>query len=503
MNENSKYPKNKIIVVAVILFLCAVAVAIVLVFTYKGSPKAKVMQAISNTLTAKDNSTKEYLHMDSFRKLIATGKLHTNMTLHLDDIKIKDTHPELESIVTLAPHITVDSLINYQDKKLLSSVDIGMGGSNLFHYDTHAEDTTIALECPMLFDGALSFDSSTLSKDYNASALSALLNTPALDDTVNFNLFDGKLSDETFLEYYKNAYEEDFNALYESLTVTKTDSMEISLGEESVKTNGYQLSIPREQLLTAFDNALEALTDFFPASQADLAAFKEQLNSASSSENFVCIVYIDPTSKKMVRLVHSDDYRTNGTPLHMDLNMDWTDTVTPMDHMKITLTCTDEAMQKTTFSLNTSGMENDGTCEKEILFTMDTTDTASGYNPVKLLFAYKVSPQNDTFEVSSSLENGNPSTPFYEISANGSFGDISAGKNLSMHFNSIALTLPTEDFQLELSGDYTLSAYEGEIASPESLRPIFELDENGLNALLYEAIRNLNNFPLLGSVLTN
>ena len=500
LEAKPKFPKAAILIMGAILILCAIAVA--LVFVFSGSPKTTVMQAISKTLAAKDSTLVDYLPTESFRELMATGKIHTNITMNLDDLKLGDSNAEMESIVTLAPKITVDSMMNYNEKKLLSSVDIGMGGSNVFNYKISANDSIIAMECPMLYDGALSIDSATFANDYNGSALSTMMGTPALDDTMNFDLFEGELTDQSFSDAYKNTYEEELDALYESITVEKTDSMDIQIGDKTVKAKGYQLSLPTESLKTAYKNAFAILADQSQVSYEELkATTEEQLDAATFPKTFLCTVYVDPSSKEMIRFVHSDDYIFDDVPLHMDMNIDWTDTVTPMDHMKINLTCTTQDLQESTITFGINGSKNEDTYEKEYLLTIDSTDVESTYAPMTLLVSYEVSPDNDTFSVNSYLEDMNESTHLYDFTAAGSFADISAGENLSLTFDSIKLAAPAEDFAIELSGDYTLSSYDGEIASPESLRPIFEMDEDGLTALMYEVISNVSNSSMFGSLL--
>jgi len=500
LEAKPKFPKAAIFIIGAILILCAIAVT--LVFAFTGSPKTTVMQAISKTFTTKDSTLEEYIPAESFRELMATGNIHTNMTLNLDDLKLGDSTAEMESIVTLAPRITVDSMMNYNDKKLLSSVDIGMGGSNVFNYKAYANDTIIAMECPMLYDGALSINSATLSNDYNGSALSSMMGTPALDDTMNFDLFEGELTDQTFLDLYKTTYAEDLDALYESITVEKADGMEIQLGDQTVKAKGYQLSLPTESLKLAYKNAFTLLAEQSQASYEELSTtMEEQLDAATFPEVFQCTVYVDPSSKEMIRFVHNADYTFDGVPLHMDLNIDWTDTTAPMDHMMIDLTCTTQDQQESTITFAINGTQNEGTYQKEYVITTDTTDMESTYDPMTLSISYEISPDNDTFSVSSYLEELNQNAHFYDLSATGSFADISTSENISMNFDSITLAIPSEDFQVELSGDYTLSSYDGEIASPESLRPILEMDEDGLTALMYEVISNVSNSSMFGSLL--
>lgn len=485
--------KAGFIIIAGLVILCAAIMT--LVFVLNGSPKSKVLHAISKTLTTGDTTLENYLHIASYRKLMATGRLHTNMDLHLADIEMGASNPELENIVTLAPRITVDSLMNYNDKKLLSNVDIGMGGSNVFQYKVYADDSVIAMECPLLYDGALSFDSSTLSEDYNGSALAAMLNTPPLDHSMNFNLFEGALSDQTFMDLYKSIYSEDLSILYESIVVTKTDDAEIQLGDHAVKARGYTLSIPGTQLEAAYNNALSLLEEQSTAFQTG------EWNAVTFPETFLCTVYIDPSSKEMIRLVHSDDYTFKSEAIHMNLHIDWTDITTPMDHMKMEITCTEKEQQKYILTFHTTGQKNEDTYEKELLLTLAASDIdESPYDPLRLLFSYKISPDNDTFQVSSYLEKQNEDTPMYDFSVAGSFADISAGKSLSIIFHSIALQVPSESFDLELSGDYSMNAYDGEISSPESLRPILSMDEDGLSALLYEALRNVSNSSMFGSI---
>lgn len=479
--------KKQYFLIGGIFLLCCI-IAICISFFHPVSPKKTVLMAINKTLQASNTTLSDTLHYKDFRKILADGKTESSLNLTLTELRtdIPET-AFLNQIVTLAPRLSMHSYVNYPEKKMMSSIQLGCGGSTLLSNTLYANHHTIALESPLLFDDALSINSTTLASDYNNSALCTLLGNHTLDDTVHFDLFDRTLSEQTFLEQYQQLCKDDFKELYDNLTVEEINGTDITLPNHTpIHANGYELSLSGSLLKKNMEHALPLLHNNSAAFSQEISNdMKAQLETLQLPETITFMVYIDPDSNEMLKLSHSAQYMQDNSPYQLDCNVTWNDTQFPMDHMDAILTLTPEKKEPSSvFKFQTSASSEDTLYKKTYHVSSMNTD---------FLLSYVFSTADRSFQIDSALSHADNTKSIFQITGNGSFTEITAGKSLSIDLDTLAIDCPQNHMYLEFSGDYSLQELNTPISSPDTLRPLFEMDENNLYGFIYEVMGNLNN----------
>ena len=259
-NMKNKFSFKSVLILLGILLVAAVT-ALLLFSDLFLSPKKRVENGVLRTLAL---STDSFINngasgkgllankalLDSY-KFITSGKYESNNSYVLKDIHIGDA--DLSMLHGLGLH-TYSSL-DLASREYAEDISVKYNIIKLISTRIYINDNILSFECPDLFDGYVTADTTTLGKDLSSSELADILYLDTINEYTNiydisFNLFDFITSgEEGETEGYSN-----LRALYDTLVFEKGENK----GE-------YIITVPGDALNTYFntleDNTYESQDD--------------------------------------------------------------------------------------------------------------------------------------------------------------------------------------------------------------------------------------------------
>lgn len=357
------------------------------------SPKAKLVRGITNTFMEQKSSPAALLGLPGLKENLRSIPYGQSITVALDDVS------KFRDILTFAPRITLDSRMDYSRAISSSDVSVLFGGSKILSGELYATADTLTLSCPEIYDAGMRVATPSLGKDFNASALSQILNLSA-DDTFGFRLFQSKLEGDTLAQVYQQRHPTDFKALYKA--------MEVSKKEKDV----YEVTIPREDFAGFLQNLSLLLGERYGISDPEKQRLEDFLASLSQ-QDFTVIAVLDQKSGRFNKISYEEEA----------LRLDWSQTI----------------VEK---SFTTDLICRSGTAYGERDFTISSTFDSG----------------NNALSFDSSLSTGG--VPAYALSFQGRLKDMVKGKSFALEVEALSLVLGKEDISITLSGEYALAPLE-------------------------------------------
>ncbi len=501
--EYSNKQKRTRILISVLVLSAIFCIGTFAFLTIFRSPKAAVLKAVKNTLTNVDTTAQDYLPIKELRAILADGHYQSTCNLALEDYTFEHIqNTNYRDFLALAPSVSFKTRVDYPDKKADSAIDFICAGSTILNANAYALDDTFGLECPALYDGCLSFNTTTLAEDYNQSYLCTLLKNKMLDQNINFNLFSTPYSDKNFLELYNEYYTADNKALYEAMTVKKVNGDTIQVGKKSVSAKGYEITIPREHIEKAIGNLFYLSVHESESAYEELRYLLEQhLGTIDLPEDFVCTVYVDPKSDTMVKCVHTSEYLLDGISSTVTASIDWTGEKHPSDIIRSVITMKDTNGLQRSIICNSTSQTKENIYEKSYTASMHTIDNSSSDKVVDAAMNYSINTNNGALTFHSDANKDKNTLMNLDIT--GSLTSINAGKGIFLDIDHADFASSYFSASLSLTGDYTFETLQTEVSAPtETLRPVLEMSEDDFYGFVYEAIRNFYS-STLGSLIHN
>ena len=296
-----KKPMSKGAIAGIIGGIAAVIALIVcgIIFLPKiFNPKKKIENAFEKTFETEST-------VDLADKLQKDGG-ETSFTLNIDSIAGESIDSSIDYYMVINPQ---SKLVNYD-------MTVNLMGDDILKIEGAANEENTYVQLTDIIDGYIVFPNEGFGK--------AIINAPLFKDILEGEdvsaLEDIDLNYFEVIETVETEGDDIFDEIWDKSTVKNKGNQTVTVNGKSVKAKQYEITIPKDVILDAFDDAIQEFSASYDLSEYGLSS--SDLRSALSTiigGDIVAQVYI--ADKKVVRL----DCSSSGI-INVDVWFDYDDT---------------------------------------------------------------------------------------------------------------------------------------------------------------------------------
>lgn len=438
----------------------------------KKTPRETLEEAFEKTFVT-ENPTESIFGMSDISAHLSGNKVYstgysTGFSVTLQELSGEELSEYSAALSGLG--LRIDTATEPLNRKGVGTLDISYGGTKYLSLGGQLEGSKIYLTAPQLLDGSLSVDLSTLKDDLSSDSMFgqmlSMYNIEIPED-LSSQLMESIASPTSLVNL--GSLVSSYTDLCNSIQVETADKKSVNFSSGVSYKNAYKVTVPKHAYTTFINSLLQyasdsssGLTDSSDGSdqgQLDMLNLKLSIQEMADSVGDI-IVYVG-TSKDNYICCAESNISMGSDSIRFQAALTGKDN--PLNDAKVTL------------SAKAFGQNADFTLSQ--LFNTET--------------------KNLSFDFAAKL-NG---VTELQLSGVGTFKDVVKGRKFTFDYDHIDVNLK-DALTLSLSGDVYIDITKSDIPeAPSEELNIFRMSEDEYTALIDEIYTNLQEDPLLSTLL--